>query len=241
MRAYDVELDQVAGPSWIMENMGPNLYVVDATMPPDTTKAQYRLMMQRLLRERFHVAVHRETRNFPGYELVIADAGPKLKEAKPDPDATAPDTAQLPKRNADGMALLPPGPQMFTSLGWGVITVQVQQKPIGDLVKVMGRMINQSMGEDPNDYASPKARVLDKTGLRSTYDFTLRFSCELCQFAATNGAVAPPAPRPADSPGGEPSIFVALQKQLGLKLNKVKDVPVEMLVVDRVEKVPTPN
>jgi uncharacterized protein (TIGR03435 family) len=34
---------------------------------------------------------------------------------------------------------------------------------------------------------------------------------------------------------------VALQKQLGLKLNKVKDVPVEMLVVDRVEKVPTPN
>jgi len=231
----------MAGPSWIMENTGPNLYAVDATMAPDTTKAQFQLMMQRLLRERFHLAVHRETRNFPGYELVVAEGGPKLKESKPDPNAAVTDSAPAPKRNADGMILLPPGPQMFTSLGWGAITVQAQQKPLGDLVKVMGRMINQSMGEDPNDYASPKARVLDKTGLRSTYDFTLRFSCELCQFAVTNGAVAPPAPRPADSPGGEPSIFVALQKQLGLKLNKVKDVPVEMLVVDRVEKVPSPN
>jgi hypothetical protein len=46
MRAYDVELDQMIGPSWIMENMGPNLYQVDATMPVDTTKARYQLMMQ---------------------------------------------------------------------------------------------------------------------------------------------------------------------------------------------------
>jgi uncharacterized protein (TIGR03435 family) len=53
--------------------------------------------------------------------------------------------------------------------------------------------------------------------------------------------VAPPTPLPADSPGGEPSIFVALRKQLGLKLNKVKDVPLDVIVVDRVEKTPTAN
>jgi uncharacterized protein (TIGR03435 family) len=221
MRAYDVELDQIVGPDWIMENMGPNLYEVDATMPPDTTSAQYQLMMQQLLQERFHLQTHRETRNFPGYELRIADGGPKLKEAMPDPNAE---------------------PQMLTSLGWGVIIVQVRQKPIGDLVKVLGRMINQSLGENPNDFLSPKARVLDRTGLTGTYDFTLRFSCELCQFAATNGAVAfPPAPLPSDSPGGEPGIFAALQKHLGLKLNKVKDVPLDLLIVDRVEKTPTAN
>ena len=55
MRAYDVELDQIIGPAWIMENMGPNLYQADATMPPNTTKAEYQLMMQQLLRERFHL------------------------------------------------------------------------------------------------------------------------------------------------------------------------------------------
>jgi uncharacterized protein (TIGR03435 family) len=239
MTAYDVELDRIFGPSWIMENMGPNLYQVDATMPPDTTKARYQLMMQQMLRERFRLEIHREKRNFPGYELTIAEGGPKLKESEPDPNA--PPDASLEKRNPAGMLLLQPGPQMLTSLGWGVIIVQVQQKSIGDLVKVMGRMINQSLGENPNDFASPKARVFDRTGLTATWDFTLRFSCELCQFAATNGAVAPPTPLPADSPGGEPSIFVALRKQLGLKLNKVKDVPLDVIVVDRVEKTPTAN
>lgn len=239
MRAYDVELDQILGPSWIMDNVGPNLYEVDATMPPDTAKVRYQLMMQQLLRERFHLEIHREKRNFPGYELVIAEGGPKLKETKPDLEAAELDASQL-KKNAVGTAVLPPGPQLLESLGWGVIIVQVQQKPISDLVKIMGRMINQSLGENPNDYASPKARVIDRTGLTGTYDFTLRFSCELCQFAVTNGALPGP-PSPADSPGGEPSIFTALRKQLGLKLNKVKDVPLDMIVVDRVEKIPTAN
>ena len=32
MRAYDVEIDRIIGPAWIMENMGPNLYQIDATM-----------------------------------------------------------------------------------------------------------------------------------------------------------------------------------------------------------------
>jgi uncharacterized protein (TIGR03435 family) len=220
--------------------MGPNLYEVDATMPIDTSKARYQLTMQQLLQERFHLEIHREKRNFPGYELVIAEGGPRLTESKPDPEAAELDASRLAKRNKEGMAILPPGPQLLASLGWGVIIVQVQQKPVGDLVKIMGRMINQSLGENPNDYASPKARVLDRTGLTGTYDFTLRFSCELCQFAVTNGALPGPA-LPADSPGGEPGIFTALRKQLGLKLNKVRDVPLDVIVVDRVEKIPTAN
>jgi uncharacterized protein (TIGR03435 family) len=114
--------------------------------------------------------------------------------------------------------------------------------PIGALTKVMGRMINQSLGENPNDFASPKARVIDRTGLTGTYNFSFRFSCELCQFAAVNGAMPlPPPPQPTDSPGGEPSIFAALQKQLGLRLNKVKDIPLDVFVVDHVEKTPTTN
>jgi uncharacterized protein (TIGR03435 family) len=73
MRAYDVELDQIAGPSWIMDNLGPNLYQVDATMPADTTRAQLQLMMRSLLQERFRLEIHREKRNFPGYELVVPE------------------------------------------------------------------------------------------------------------------------------------------------------------------------
>jgi uncharacterized protein (TIGR03435 family) len=241
MRAYDVELDQIFGPDWIMENLGPNLYEVDAVIPPGTTKEKFQLMMQQLLKERFHLVLHREKRSFPAYELLVDDGGLKLRESRLDQNFVAPDASPLPERNKDGLFILPPGPQLLTSLGWGVIVVQAQQKPIGDLVKVMGRMISQSLGENPNDYASPKARVVDRTGLTSTYDFTLRFSCELCQFAVTNGAVAPPPPAPADSPGGEPSIFAALRKQLGLRLNKVKSASLDVVVVDRADKIPTPN
>src|SRR5215469_18360770 len=45
MRAYDVQVDQIIGPSWIMDNAGPNLYQIDAKMPPDTTTPQFQLMM----------------------------------------------------------------------------------------------------------------------------------------------------------------------------------------------------
>src|SRR5215469_3940633 len=72
MRAYNVEVDQISGPSWMMENMGPNLYEVDAIMPPGTTGAQFQAMMQTLLKERFHLEAHREKRNFRGYELEAA-------------------------------------------------------------------------------------------------------------------------------------------------------------------------
>jgi uncharacterized protein (TIGR03435 family) len=247
MRAYDVEIDQIIGPSWIMENMGPNLYQIDATMSPATTKTQFQLMLQNLLAERFRLEIHREARNFPSYELVVAKDGPKLKGSATDPNTAVADTApQPPKRRADGTVILPPGPQMLTSLGHGMIRVQAQQKPIGDLVKGMGRLIAQSLGENMNDFASRKPRVIDKTGLSGTYDFTLEFSCEGCigmsaNMATVNG-VAGNALGAADAAGSSlPNIFVALERQIGLRLVKTKDLQGEVIVVDHVEKVPAGN
>jgi uncharacterized protein (TIGR03435 family) len=246
MRAYDVEIDQIIGPSWIMDNMGPNLYQVDATMSAGTTKAQFQLMMRNLLVERFHLEVHRETRNFPGYELVVAAGGPKLKESASESNAVVADTPQTPKRRADGSVIIPPGPQMWTSLGRGMVRVQIQEKPIGDLVKGMGRLVGQSLGADPTDFSSRKARIVDKTGLAGKYDFTLEFSCESCRglganIAMANGA-APDLPADADTVGGgPPNIFLALEKQIGLKLVKSKDIPLDVVVVDHVDKVPTGN
>ena len=246
MRAYDAEIDQIIGPAWIMDNLGPNLYQIDATMPAGTTRAQYQLMMRNLLVERFHLAVHLEERSFPGYELVVAADGPRLKESASDPNAIAAVTPQPPRRRTDGSVILPPGPQMLTSLGRGMVRVQVQEKPIGDLVKGMGRLIAQSLGEDPTDFASRKARVIDKTGLTGKYDFTLEFSCAGCSglsanMAMANGAAAD-STASADTVGsGLPNIFVAIEKQIGLKLVKTKDIPLDVVVVDHVDKVPTGN
>jgi uncharacterized protein (TIGR03435 family) len=247
MRAYDVEIDQIIGPSWIMENMGPNLYQIDATMPAGTTKTQYQLMMQSLLMERFHLEMHRETRSFPGYELVVAKDGPTLKVSASSPNAVvADDTPQTPKRRTDGSVILPPGPQMLTSLGRGMIRVQAQEKPIGDLVRSMGKLIALSLGEDANDFASKKPRVIDKTGLTGKYDFTIEFSCEGCgglgaNMAMANGAAASSPAADATLGSELPNILVALEKQMGLKLVKTKAIPLDVIVVDHVEKVPTGN
>jgi uncharacterized protein (TIGR03435 family) len=147
MRAYAAEIDQIAGPAWIMENMGPNLYEIDATMPAGTTNGQFQLMMQNLLTERFHLEMHREARSFPGYELVLAKGGPKLKESIANASAVVAENApKTQTRFADGSVILPPGPQMLMSLGRGMIRVQGQDKPIGDFVKNMGRLIAQSFG-----------------------------------------------------------------------------------------------
>jgi uncharacterized protein (TIGR03435 family) len=70
--------------------------------------------------------------------------------------------------------------------------------------------------------------VVDSTGLKGVFDFTLTWSPD--EAAAT----------PTDAGAAGPSIFTALQEQLGLKLESGKG-PVEILVVDHMEKAPTGN
>jgi uncharacterized protein (TIGR03435 family) len=137
----------------------------------------------------------------------VAKDRPKLRESKPDPNAVASGTPQMPKRGADGFVIFPPGPQMMTSLGRGMIRVEAQQKSIVDLVNGMGRLIAQGLGVDPTDFASRKPRVTDKTALTGQCDFRLEFSCEGCR---SLGANLPPmvGRGPADAPR-QPSHWTA--------------------------------
>jgi len=68
--------------------------------------------------------------------------------------------------------------------------------------------------------------VLDKTGLTGFYQFDLRYANEV-------------SPAAEEIPAG-PSIFTAVQEQLGLKLESKKG-PVEVLVVDHAERIPAEN
>ncbi len=95
--------------------------------------------------------------------------------------------------------------------------------------------------------------VADKTGLTAKYDFSVEFDCPCCAglsalvranlpLLAGRGGDEAPAPQAAtDHPGidpgsGLPNIFNALEQQLGLKLVKVKDVPVDVVVIDHLGK-----
>jgi uncharacterized protein (TIGR03435 family) len=85
------------------------------------------------------------------------------------------------------------------------------------------RIMNASLAGFAGCLRSPAGRpVIDKTGIRGTYDFILSYA------------------RDGDTESPLPSLFTALQEQYGLRLEKSK-VPLEIRVIDQVEKVPSEN
>ncbi|HWC99194.1 MAG TPA: TIGR03435 family protein [Candidatus Sulfopaludibacter sp.] len=238
MNAYDVKNFQITGPVWLDSER----FDINATMPPETTKEQFRTMLQNLLADRFKMAAHRETKELPMYSLEVAKGGSKLKEspvvpANADPDAL-PDLPSQPKMGGDGFPILPPAPR-----GRGTV--------MGIFMPTKARLLGRdSTMKDLTDRLTNQLSrpVTDETGLTGKYDFTLSFS--------TDGMNGPGPGLPSGLPAGAvpvappqniasdtealPDIFAALQSQLGLKLNAKKG-PVELIVVDHMEKTPTGN
>jgi bla regulator protein BlaR1 len=75
--------------------------------------------------------------------------------------------------------------------------------------------------------------VLETTGIKGVFDLTLEWSPDEVQSPVKAGGEVSAAGEPGASAG--PSIFTAVQEQLGLKLETQK-TPVEMIVIDRIEK-----
>jgi uncharacterized protein (TIGR03435 family) len=244
LEAYGVQLDQVSGLSnWARGMAVTDFYVLDATMPPETTKAQFRLMLQDLMAERFHLVVHHETRNFPGYALVVATGGPKMKETAEAPNLPPAEGVAAQGKDKAGFPILPPGPRMASTLSPGALRLRAQAQSMGQFASALSVTINRVQGTV--DYSAPRPRVIDKTGLTGKYDFELECACEGCGRPPGVPATetdAPPAALASDPLGaGLPSIFTALGRQLGLRLEKLKDVPVDVIVIDHLDMVPTPN
>ena len=90
-------------------------------------------------------------------------------------------------------------------------------RSIDALVQELQRLRMQGLIDRP---------VIDRTGLGGTYDFDLRFAAS---------SLAAPSPDVSELP----SVFTAVQEQLGLKLEPSRG-PVEVLVIDSVER-PAPD
>jgi bla regulator protein blaR1 len=217
--AYEVEDHQISGgPSWLNSEH----YDLEAKMDSVTADALHKLseeqrtlerqrMLQALLTDRFKLTIHRETRELPIYALVIAKNGLKLQEAKPG------DTYPNGMKGPDGRA----GGGMMFGMGRGSVTGQ--GIPVSNLVRLLSRQLGRT--------------VVDKTGLTAKYDFTLQWTPDESQGAmfkgpgpGPEGTASPPPPDPSG-----PSIFTAVQEQLGLKLESQKG-PVEILVIDHAEQ-----
>jgi uncharacterized protein (TIGR03435 family) len=257
--AYSVKRSQISGgPNWLDSER----FDIVAKVPEGATKEQVKAMLQNLLAERFKLTLHRETKELPMYALVVGSKGPKLKVSAVN-DAP-PATAFQPKAGGRGEAEAqaveppPPGRPSIRDLKIGPDGCpEMPGEAAGRAVNFMMMTPNGecmiSKGETMEGLAAKLSNgldrpVIDQTGLKGKYDFKLRYDPS----SMSGGRGGPkdaldPAPAGGDpanpiSPGGDlpPSVFNALQEQLGLKL-EAKKGPVDLLVIDHVLKTPTKN
>jgi uncharacterized protein (TIGR03435 family) len=177
LNAFHLNQYQLAGgPKW----MDTAKFDVVARYPAGGSHGRQGEMMQTLLKDRFQLEFHRETRTVPAFALVVASGGHHLQEASEDDKQKG--HASSGPRKMEGFAM-----------------------PMSSLVSML-------MGP-------AGAPVVDRTGLTGQYNFTVEYSPE----------GTPPELEKF------PPFLVAVQQQLGLKLEAIK-TPLEILVIDRAEK-----
>jgi uncharacterized protein (TIGR03435 family) len=219
MFAYGLKAYQVLGPPLLTSER----YEISAKLPDGATKSQVPAMLLSLLADRFHLQAHRDTREMPVYALVVLNGDPKFKEAMPEAErqsAAAP-AAGPPKRktDADGFPILSrnEGTAMGLSATRRRLLALHEDLTVEALIAILSTQLDRP--------------ISDRTDLKGKYDIALHWAADATD-SNDSGSVTASTPLP--------DLFVAIQAQLGLKLEP-KKAAVEVMVVDRVEKVPTGN
>jgi len=222
--AYDLPRYALNFPDW----MGGTRFDISAKVPPGTTKEQFRQMQQNLLVERFKLAFHHEKKEMQVYDLVVGKNGPKLKDAAPPPET---------KPAADAPPAAPPGPPKLTL---GADGFPVMPAGRSSTIMMNGRARMQQMGETMDGLAEFLAAqlgrpVTNSTGLAGKYDIVLSWAFGPTRAAAPEAGGATPA---ASEPDG-PTLLQAVAG-LGLRLEQ-KKAPIDIVVIDHMEKKPAEN
>jgi uncharacterized protein (TIGR03435 family) len=231
--AYRVKDYQIQAPDWI----GSTRFDIVAKLPAGSSKDQIPEMLQALLADRFKLTLHRDTKEHAIYALVVAKGGPKLKPADLRTDDKAP--YKMAPGDNPGKGGMPRGAMAMQIDPAGGAHLKAPSATLANLAEAISRF-----SERP---------VIDMTGIQGEYDFDLVFSPESMGKVrnAMGGMPPPPGPGPAGGPAGgserpseapaepAPSIYESVQRY-GLKLEPRK-APMEILIVDHIERTPTEN
>ena len=215
--AYGMDADKIlGGPNWLELDR----FDVVAKVPADSTPDTQKLMLQSLLKDRFKLTLHKDVKPLATYALTVGKK-PQLKES----DGTGetgcrPQTASGASTEG-GVRLMTSGANgasVTINLGPGMtIHYLCRNMTMEAFAAGLRGMMGASLG--PN-------QVLDETGLKGNWNFDLTWSMQIIG--------------PMMQSGDRISVFDALEKQIGLKLEQ-KAVPTPVLVVDSVNRIPTEN
>ena len=206
MRAYDVEYHQVAG-----LNSRTEFYDIAAKVPEGATKDQFRVMLQKLLSNRFKMSLHRDMKQMQAYELVVGKNGPKMKESVPEgtvQEATVSSSSRI-VLDPEGFPILPTGQSGYASVNRRA------------RMQVFNETMDQLASRISNQLDMP---VINATGLAGRYDFGLYWAGQ-----SVDGTDA-----------ASPNLFSAVESQLGLRL-QTRKIAVTIIVIDHVDRTPTEN
>jgi uncharacterized protein (TIGR03435 family) len=221
--AYQLQDAQIiSGPGWIDTERFDVVAKAEgnpAPAQPGGPPGPMQLMLQSLLEERFKLRMHRETQELPIFALTMARSdrrlGPQLRQAAVDCQAL------IAAARARGEMPTPSPATERPNCGMRIGPGQLSGGgfPLSQLAVTLSGLVQRI--------------VIDRTGLSGTYDLDLSWTPDVLP---QNPAGAPPLP-PIDPNG--PSLYTALQEQLGLKLESQRG-PVEVMVIDSVQP-PTPD
>jgi uncharacterized protein (TIGR03435 family) len=224
-QALRVPPNRIAGlPDWSFKER----YAIAAKAPegiPSTDGSAIFVMLTNLLKDRFSMATHTETREMPVFNLAFARNdkrfGPAFKESSAECRAVFAARNEEVRRGARAAAPIRPS---------GCESVRINPGGTASLNGVRMDMIAQIL----TPYVGRP--VIDKTGLTGYYNVTLKWTPEV-----GSASLAPPGLPPGALPldPDAPSLFTAVQEQLGLKLENAR-APLDVVVIDSVEH-PTPD
>jgi uncharacterized protein (TIGR03435 family) len=220
---YQMQGQIIGGPGWL----DTDRFDIVAKVGGKPSFDDVRRMVQALLADRFKLATRTETRELQVFALVVARSdgklGPHMRRADVDCDALR----EARRAGAAPPAAPPspgaPPPPCSTGMRFGPVSrIESGGMTTAQLVS----MLSQAVGRP----------VVDRSDLKGDFVLTLEFSAE----AGGTTPFGPPPPGPAPAaPVDTPSLFAAIQEQLGLKLDARRE-PTEVLVIDRAEQ-PTPD
>jgi uncharacterized protein (TIGR03435 family) len=210
--AYRIQDFQVVGgPAWIST---ARFDVVAKAESGDPSQEELQLMLRSLLADRFKLVVQLDKREMPTYSLVPARADGKAGAQLRKSDANCSGPASAPTT--------PPAPGQLPPCGFNLGFGNLKAR--GSTMPALASALSTFAGRI----------VVDRTGLAGGYDVDLTWTPDQIPRPAGGGDQPVLVNGVTVDPNG-PSLFTALQEQLGLKLESTKG-PVDVMVVERAEK-----